>query len=144
MNNSVFGKTMENLRKKVDVRLVRSHEEDTLRRLIASPAFARVNIFDNDLAAIQVNKSRLVLNRPVYVGMSSLDLSKHLMYDFITTSSKCSTERAASSSTRTLTAFSLRSSPRMCTRTWPRTKASTTCLTTPRTTLCTVRPKRRF
>ena len=82
MNNSVFGKTMENLRKRVDVTLVRSNEEDKLRRLIASPAFARANIFDDDLAAIQVHKSNLVLNRQVYVGMSILDLSKHLMYDF--------------------------------------------------------------
>ena len=81
MNNSVFGKTMENLRKQVDVKLVRSHE-DKLRRLIASPAFARANIFDDDLAAIQVHKSNQVLNRPVYVGMSILDLSKHLMDDF--------------------------------------------------------------
>ena len=82
MNNSFFGKTMENLRKRVDVKLVRSNEEDKLRRLIASPAFARANIFDDDLAAIQVHKGNLVLNRPVYVGMSILDLSKHLMYDF--------------------------------------------------------------
>ena len=74
MNNSVFGKTMENLRRRVDVKLVRAHEEDKLRRLIASPAFARANVFDDGLAAIQVHKSRLVLNRPVYVGMSILDL----------------------------------------------------------------------
>ena len=77
MNNSVFGKTMENLRRRVDVKLVRSNEEDKLRRFIASPAFARANIFDDDLTAIQVRKSRLVLNRPVFVGMSILDLSKH-------------------------------------------------------------------
>ena len=82
MNNAVFGKTMENLRKRADVKLVHSHEEDKLRRLIASPAFARANIFDDDLAAIQVHKSCLVLNCPVFVGMSILDLSKHLMYDF--------------------------------------------------------------
>ena len=82
MNNSVFGKTMENLRKRVDVKLVHSYEGDKLRRLIANPAFARANIFDNDLAAIQVHKSNLVLNRPVYVGMNILDLSKHLIYDF--------------------------------------------------------------
>ena len=82
MNNSVFGKTMENLRKRVDVKLVRWNEEDKLRRLIASLALARANIFKDDLAAIQVHKSNLVLNRPVYVGMSILDLSKHLMYDF--------------------------------------------------------------
>ena len=63
---------MDNLRRRVDVKLVRSNEED--RRLIASPAFARANIFDDDLTAIQVRKSRLVLNRPVFVGMSILDL----------------------------------------------------------------------
>ena len=82
MNNSVFGKTMENLRRRVDVKLVLSNEEDKLRRLIASPAFARANIFDYDLAAVQGHKSRLELNRPVFVRMSILDLSKHLMYDF--------------------------------------------------------------
>ena len=47
MNNSVFEKTMKNLRKRVDVKLVRSHEEDKFRRLIASPAFTRANIFDD-------------------------------------------------------------------------------------------------
>jgi len=82
MNNSVFGKTMENLRKRVDVKLVRSHEEDKMRRLIASPSFARADIFSDDLAGILMHKERLVLNRPVYVGMSILDLSKSLMYDF--------------------------------------------------------------
>ena len=46
MNNSVFGKTMENLRMRVDVKLVRSNEEDKLRCLIPSPAFAQANIFD--------------------------------------------------------------------------------------------------
>ena len=69
MSNSAFGKTMENLQQRVDVKLVRSHEEDKLRRLIASPAFARANILDDHFAAIQVHKSRLVLNRPVYVGL---------------------------------------------------------------------------
>ena len=82
MNNSVFGKTMENLRKRVNVNLVRANEIKRLGKLIASPSFARANVFDNDLAAIQMHKSSLVLNRPIYVGASILDLSKHLMYDF--------------------------------------------------------------
>ena len=60
MNNAVYGKTMENLRRRVNVKLVRAHEEDKLRRLIASPSFARANIFDDDLAAVQMHKSRLV------------------------------------------------------------------------------------
>ena len=73
---------MENLRKHVNVKLVRGNEDDKLRRLIGSPAFARANIFDNDLAPIEMHKSHLVLNRPIYVGMSIFDLSKVLMYDF--------------------------------------------------------------
>ena len=82
MNNSVFGKTMENLRKRTDIKLVRSQEEDKLRKLTAKPSFARQQIFDNDLAGMHMYKDRLTLNRPVYVGMSILDLSKLLMYDF--------------------------------------------------------------
>ena len=82
MNNSVPGKTMENLRRRVDVKLVRANEEDKLRRPIARPVFARANIFDDDLAAVQMHQSRLVLNRPGYVCMSILDLSKHLLYGF--------------------------------------------------------------
>ena len=62
MNNSVFWKTMENLRKWVDVKLVRCGEHDKLRCLIASPAFTRANIFDDNLAAVQMHKSRLCLN----------------------------------------------------------------------------------
>ena len=48
----------------------------------ASPTFAGSTIFDNDLITIEVHKSKLVLNKPVYVGMSVLYLSKHFMYNF--------------------------------------------------------------
>lgn len=56
---------MENLRERVDVKLVRSHEEDKFSCLIASLSFGGANIFDDDLAAIQMHLSRLVLNGPV-------------------------------------------------------------------------------
>ena len=82
MNKSVLGKNIENLRKRVDVKLVRSYEEEKLRRSIASPSFNRVNIFDDGLAAIHMHTSKLVRNRPIFLGMSVLDLSKILMYDF--------------------------------------------------------------
>jgi hypothetical protein len=82
MNNSVFGKTMENMRKRVDVHLVRADEKNKIRKLIAKPTFSREKIFNNDLAAIHMYKSKLKLNRPSYVGMCILDLSKILMYDF--------------------------------------------------------------
>ena len=82
MNNSVFGKTMENLRNRVDIRIVRSNETKKMRKLIASPLYTRHAIFTKDLVGIDMRKSKLLLNKPVYVGMTILDNSKILMYDF--------------------------------------------------------------
>ena len=82
MNNSVFGKTMENLRNRVDIKIVRSNEQDKIRKLIASPLYSRHVIFTNNLVGIDMRKSRLLLNKPVYTGMTILDKSKILMYDF--------------------------------------------------------------
>ena len=82
MNNSVFGKTMENLRKRIRVDLVRASENDRMRRLVADPAYLSHRIFDGDLVAIHSTKSKLKLNRPIYIGQAVLDNSKLLMYDF--------------------------------------------------------------
>jgi len=82
MNNSVFGKTMENLRNRVDIKIVRSSETDKIRKLVASPFYSRHVIFSNDLVGIDMRKSKLLLNKPVYTGMSILDNSKIMMYDF--------------------------------------------------------------
>ena len=82
INNSVFGKTMENLRNRVDIKIVRSNEKDKIRKLVASPLYSRHAIFTNDLVGIDMRKSRLLLNKPVYTGMTILDKSKTLMYDF--------------------------------------------------------------
>ena len=84
MNNSVFGKTMENIRKRVDIKLVRTDctEKEKLRKIIAKPNFNRRVKFSDDLSAIHVNKTKLELNKPIYIGFSVLDLSKHLMYDW--------------------------------------------------------------
>lgn len=82
MNNSVFGKTMENLRQHIKVDLVRSSENDKLRRLIADPAFKTFREFSGGLYAIHSTKSSIKLNRPVYVGMAVLDQSKLRMGDF--------------------------------------------------------------
>ena len=80
MNNSVFGKTMENIRNRVDIRLVNS--EKKAKKLAAKPNFKHCNIFDENLVAIHMKKTKLVFNKPVYLGMCILDLSKTLMYDF--------------------------------------------------------------
>ena len=80
MNNSVFGKTMENIRKRVDVRLVTSKEK--LLKLASKPTYVSSKIFNENLVAVHKIKETLTLNRPAYVGMCILDLSKTLMYDF--------------------------------------------------------------
>ena len=82
MNNSVFGKTMENLRNRVDVKIVRAWETDKIRKLLSSPSFDRFTIFGNDMAGIHMHKTKLVLNKLVYTGMTILENSKILMYDF--------------------------------------------------------------
>ena len=82
MNNSVFGKTMENLRNRVDVKIVRAWEENKIRKLVSDPSYDRFTLFSNDMAGIHMHKRRLVLNKPVYTGMTILENSKILMYDF--------------------------------------------------------------
>ena len=80
MNNSVFGKTMENLRKRVDVRLVT--DDKKFIKLTSKPSYVSSKIFNENLVAVHKIKETLTLNRPAYVGMCILDLSKTLMYDF--------------------------------------------------------------
>ena len=80
MNNSVFGKTMENIRHRVDIKLV--NDKKQAEKLSAKPNFNHRNIFSEDLVAIHMKKTKLVFNKPVYLGMCILDLSKTLMYDF--------------------------------------------------------------
>ena len=81
-NNAVFGITMENLRKRIRVDLVNSSQKDRLRKLVADPEYISHKVFRGDLVAVHSTKSKLKLNRPVYVGQAVLDLSKHLTYDF--------------------------------------------------------------
>ena len=80
MNNSVFCKMMENLRKRVGVRLVTN--EKKLLKLTSKPTYASSKIFNENLATVHKIKETLTLNRPAYVGMCILDLRKTLMYDF--------------------------------------------------------------
>ena len=80
MNNSAFGKTMENLRKGVDIRLVTN--EKKLLKLTSKPTYASSKIFNENLVAVHKIKEALTLNRPAYVGMCILDLCKTLMYGF--------------------------------------------------------------
>ena len=77
-NNAVFGKIMENLRKRINFEVVTSRKV-ALKR-IARPNFQRGKIFREDLVGIHMAKP--VMNRPTQVRFAILDLSKYLMYDF--------------------------------------------------------------
>ena len=65
MNNSVFGKTMENIRNRVDIKLVNNKKQ--AEKLSAKPNFNHCNIFSEDLVAIHMKKTKLVFNKPVYL-----------------------------------------------------------------------------
>ena len=64
------------------MKILRSDEEQNILKLVAKPTFAQQVIFNEHLVGIQNHKEKVLLNKPIYVGMSVLDLSKHLMYDF--------------------------------------------------------------
>ena len=81
MNNSVFGKTMENIRNRVNVKLVNTEEK--LKKLIAKPNLkGPPKIFSENLISVHMKKTSLTMIKPVYLGMCILDLSKTIMYDF--------------------------------------------------------------
>ena len=80
MDNSVFGKTMENVRNRVSIELVKDAERAA--KLVNKPNFEELKIFDEFLIAVKMRKTKVWMNKPVYVGMSILDLSKTLMFSF--------------------------------------------------------------
>ena len=80
MNNSVFGKTIENIRKRQNVFILDKKEKAI--NLTSQPNFDRLTILDENLIAVHMKKTEVYFNKPVYVGQAILDLSKTLMFDF--------------------------------------------------------------
>ena len=76
----LYGKTLENLRNRINVRLV--NNEDVFTKHAAKANFISGKMFNGNLFAINRIKEQLLLNRPIYVGMTVLDFSKYLMFDF--------------------------------------------------------------
>ena len=85
MNNRVFGKTMENLRKRISVKLINNSKDYV--RCVSKPNFISQKIFSKSFVDIQRVKPVLILNKPIYVGFNILDWSKLLMYKFTDTDS---------------------------------------------------------
>ena len=76
MNNSVFGKTMENLRNRIDVKLINNEKE--YLKCTSKPSYMSHKIFDKNSVGIRKNKLELKLNKPAYIGMRVLELSKSI------------------------------------------------------------------
>ena len=78
--NSVYGKTMENLRKRINVRFV--NNEKDIFKYTSRPTYFTHKLFDKDYDAIHEIKPVLMLNKTIYVGFTALELNKWMMYDF--------------------------------------------------------------
>ena len=83
MNNSVHGKTMENVRKRINVTLKSQWEgRYGVEALISKPTFKSCTIFSENFVAIDSRLTEIMINKPIYIGLCVLDISKILMYDF--------------------------------------------------------------
>ena len=87
MNNAVFAKTMENIRKHRDIKLV--NNEEAYVRAVMKPNFKSGTLFGPNIMGCEMGKIKVVMNKPVYLGQAILDLSKIVMYEFHYDYMKC-------------------------------------------------------
>ena len=80
LNNAVYGKTMENMRKRIKIRVVKNAKD--FIKYTSRPTCVNWKVFENNLAAIHEKKISLTLNKPIYVGFIILEISKWEMYNF--------------------------------------------------------------
>ena len=80
MNNSVFGKTMENIRKHKEIKLVTTDKKTS--KLVSEPNYHTINFISEDLSIIEIKKTKVKMNKPIYLGLSILQISKILMDEF--------------------------------------------------------------
>ena len=81
MNNSVFGKTMENVRKHRDTKLVTNKGKKC--KLASMPSYHTAKWFSEEFVATEMKKTKVKMNKPIYLGFSILEVSKTLMYEFL-------------------------------------------------------------
>ena len=80
MNNSVFAKTMENIRKHREIKLVTTDKKRS--KLVSEPNYYTINLISEDLSITEMKKTKVKMNKPIYLGLSILEISKILMYEF--------------------------------------------------------------
>ena len=80
MNNAFFGKTLENVRKHRNIKLVTT--EMTRNCLVSEPNSHTTKFFTENLLAVEMRKSQILMNKPICLGLSILDLSKTVMHKF--------------------------------------------------------------
>ena len=80
MNNSVFGKTMENIRKHGVIKLVTTDKKRS--KLVSEPNYHTTNLISEDLSIIEMKKTKVKMNKPIHLGLSISEISKILMYEF--------------------------------------------------------------
>ena len=80
MNNAVFGKTMENVRKHRDIKLATTDRRRN--QLVSEPNYHTIKCFSENLVAIEIKKTKVKMNKPIYLGLSILEISKILIYEF--------------------------------------------------------------
>ena len=80
MNNAVFGKTMEYIRKHRDIKSVTTDKKRS--KLVSEPNYHTINLISEDLSITDMKKTKVKMNKPIYLSLSILEISKILMYEF--------------------------------------------------------------
>ena len=80
MNNSVFGKTMENIRNHSNIKLVTTDKKRS--KLVSEPNYHTINLISEYLSIIEMKKTKIRMSKPIYLGLPILEISKALMYEF--------------------------------------------------------------
>ena len=81
MNNAVFGKTTENVRKYRNIKLVKTDKKRN--KLVSEPNYHTMKLIDDNLAIIEMKKVKVKMNKPIYLGLSILELCKIIMHEFM-------------------------------------------------------------
>ena len=80
MNSALFGKTMENVRKHRDIKLVKTDKKRS--KLVSEPNYHTINCISENVSIIEMRRTKVKMNKPIYIGLSILEISKLLMYEF--------------------------------------------------------------